>query len=159
MDGYTTSDITYSQSTGGEVRCRATSTSPQLGEITVDAYQGTVKMYVFDPKDPIIKAWRDAFPNLFTDARRCPRRSGRTCATRKTREGAEHPVRSLHVTEPKRFYDGSQVAGVTRPRVGRDRQRHPLHARHDGVADLHRPQSATSTGKRIDPYYLYCACP
>ena len=37
---------------------------------TVDAYDGTVKFYVYDDlqhPDPIVKAYRKAFPKLFTD--------------------------------------------------------------------------------------------
>ncbi len=32
----------------------------------VDAYSGEVTFYVVDDKDPILAAWRSAFPNLFT---------------------------------------------------------------------------------------------
>jgi uncharacterized protein len=34
---------------------------------TVDAYEGTVTFYVMDDEDPIINAYRDAFPDLFSD--------------------------------------------------------------------------------------------
>ena len=34
---------------------------------TVDAYDGTVRFYVMDPKDPIVNTYRKAFPELFTD--------------------------------------------------------------------------------------------
>ncbi len=34
---------------------------------TVDAYEGTVTLYVVDDDDPIIAAYEDAFPDLFTD--------------------------------------------------------------------------------------------
>jgi hypothetical protein len=34
---------------------------------TVDAYDGTVTFYVMDVEDPIIDAYRKAFPDLFTD--------------------------------------------------------------------------------------------
>jgi uncharacterized membrane protein (UPF0182 family) len=33
---------------------------------TVDAYDGTVTLYVMDPTDPIVNAWKSAFPKLFT---------------------------------------------------------------------------------------------
>ena len=75
---------------------------------TVDAYDGTVTFYVFDPDDPIIKAYREAFPDLFTDGSRMPKR---------LREHLRYPedlfkaqatmFGRYHVTEPKRFYDGS----------------------------------------------------
>ncbi|GAA1476539.1 hypothetical protein GCM10009623_09850 [Nocardioides aestuarii] len=31
---------------------------------TVDAFDGTVSMYVADPEDPLIRAWQDVFPSL-----------------------------------------------------------------------------------------------
>ncbi|HWL64629.1 MAG TPA: UPF0182 family protein [Actinomycetota bacterium] len=36
-------------------------------KITVDAYDGTMKFYVIDDEDPLVAAWRNAFPELFTD--------------------------------------------------------------------------------------------
>ena len=41
-------------------------------KVTVDAYDGTVNFYVFDPSDPIIGAYRGVFPSLFTDAATMP---------------------------------------------------------------------------------------
>lgn len=38
----------------------------------VDAYDGSVTLYVVDPTDPIIRAWSKAFPDLFTPADRVP---------------------------------------------------------------------------------------
>jgi uncharacterized membrane protein (UPF0182 family) len=38
----------------------------------VDAYSGDVTMYVVDTKDPIIRAWRSAFPKLFTPKSEAP---------------------------------------------------------------------------------------
>ena len=32
----------------------------------VDAYTGQVTFYVVDDEDPILRAWRSAFPDLFT---------------------------------------------------------------------------------------------
>ncbi|MCU1356922.1 MAG: hypothetical protein JWM89_2340 [Acidimicrobiales bacterium] len=39
----------------------------------VDAYDGTVKLYVVDRKDPIIKAYEKAFPELFTPVAKAPK--------------------------------------------------------------------------------------
>ena len=33
---------------------------------TIDAYDGTVRLYKYDPDDPILKAYADAFPELFS---------------------------------------------------------------------------------------------
>ncbi|WP_370323885.1 UPF0182 family protein [Euzebya sp.] len=38
----------------------------------VDAYDGTVDLYITDPDDPIIQAWQRAFPNVFVDADEVP---------------------------------------------------------------------------------------
>ncbi len=39
---------------------------------TVDAYDGTVTFYVWDPTDPIIRSWDKAFPELFRPASEMP---------------------------------------------------------------------------------------
>lgn len=39
---------------------------------TVDAYDGTVRLYVWDEKDPVLRAWREIFPDLFTDGDEMP---------------------------------------------------------------------------------------
>jgi uncharacterized membrane protein (UPF0182 family) len=41
-------------------------------KVVVDAYDGTVAFYVFDPEDPIIAAYRGLFPTLFVDAGQMP---------------------------------------------------------------------------------------
>src|SRR5206468_11073661 len=33
---------------------------------------GTVKLYIWDPSDPMVQAWSKAFPNLFSDAATMP---------------------------------------------------------------------------------------
>ena len=40
---------------------------------TVDAFDGTIKFYVFDDTDPIVRAYRGIFPSLFSDADDMPR--------------------------------------------------------------------------------------
>jgi uncharacterized membrane protein (UPF0182 family) len=39
---------------------------------TVDAYDGTIHFYVVDESDPMVRAYRKAFPNLFDDADQMP---------------------------------------------------------------------------------------
>lgn len=41
-------------------------------KITVDAYDGTVTLYVFDGEDPVLGAYRSMFPDLFKDASAMP---------------------------------------------------------------------------------------
>lgn len=37
-------------------------------KVAVDAYDGTMTFHVIDPDDPLIRAWQNAFPDLFTVA-------------------------------------------------------------------------------------------
>lgn len=41
-------------------------------KVVVDAYNGSVRFYVFDPDDPIIQSYRRMLPQLFTDAGEMP---------------------------------------------------------------------------------------
>lgn len=41
-------------------------------KVVVDAYDGTTTLYAFDSEDPILRAWRGAFPGLFRDAAEMP---------------------------------------------------------------------------------------
>ncbi|MDQ3982532.1 MAG: UPF0182 family protein, partial [Actinomycetota bacterium] len=36
-------------------------------KVVVDAYHGDMKLYIVDEEDPLVQAWRGAFPSLFTD--------------------------------------------------------------------------------------------
>jgi uncharacterized protein len=76
-DGYTTSDnYPYSQRIPLEVAARRTDPDQRgvHGEgnyirnsvkAVVDAYDGTITLYAFDETDPLLRAWRRAFPRLF----------------------------------------------------------------------------------------------
>jgi uncharacterized membrane protein (UPF0182 family) len=41
-------------------------------KVAIDAYNGAVTFYVFDPDDPILAAYRSIFPSLFRDAAAMP---------------------------------------------------------------------------------------
>jgi uncharacterized membrane protein (UPF0182 family) len=72
IDGYMTSNLhPYSAHVSLE----------SLGEVnyirnsvkaTIDAYDGTVHFYVFDPGDPLLQAYRNLFPDLFEPASAMP---------------------------------------------------------------------------------------
>ena len=42
-------------------------------KVVVDMYDGTVQFYVMDPKDPLLAAYRQAFPGVFKDLGTLPR--------------------------------------------------------------------------------------
>ena len=83
IDGYTTSGgYPYAQSTAladatnDALTANSSSITAQLNQninyirnsvkATVDAYNGTVTLYQWDEKDPVLKTWMKAFPNTVT---------------------------------------------------------------------------------------------
>ncbi|MCB1318452.1 MAG: UPF0182 family protein, partial [Leptospiraceae bacterium] len=41
-------------------------------KVVIDAYDGTVDYYVFDPEDPVLRAWSSFFPGLFKSMKEMP---------------------------------------------------------------------------------------
>ncbi|NES02999.1 MAG: UPF0182 family protein [Okeania sp. SIO2F4] len=41
-------------------------------KVVIDAYNGSVKFYVADPKDPIIRTWKKVFPDMFNPTEEMP---------------------------------------------------------------------------------------
>ena len=73
LDAYTTSDrYPYSQSADDNSVPRSSGLSDRFNyvrnsvKVVIDAYNGDVTFYVIDEQDPIIRAYMQAFPNLFT---------------------------------------------------------------------------------------------
>ncbi len=126
LDAYTTSSyypysepfsasefIEYRNSAG--TRSLQTSTGRHLRGINymrnavkavVDAYQGTVDLYVFEPQDPLIRVWERIFPGLFKQESEMPG---------ELRTHVRYPVDLLrvqglvyakyHMTDPTVFYN------------------------------------------------------
>lgn len=73
----------------------------------VDAYDGTVTLYVVDPEDPIIRAYQKAFPSLFEPASEVPEAVGEhfrypeDLFTVQTQMWGRY-----HVSDPTEFYNG-----------------------------------------------------
>jgi uncharacterized membrane protein (UPF0182 family) len=71
MDGFTSSDA-YPYARHYLVGDTQVNYLRNSVKVAVDAYDGTVKFYVFDATDPIIAAYRGVFPSLFVDASTMP---------------------------------------------------------------------------------------
>ncbi len=72
----------------------------------VNAYDGQTDFYVFDPDDPVIQVWRNAFPELFRDAADMPadlRAHVRYPADFLLAQGLVYT--KYHMTEPSVFYN------------------------------------------------------
>ncbi len=83
VDGYTTSDgyanaqrTTLGEATTDTFTGQGTAIQPRAQvnyirnsvKATVDAYDGTVTLYAFDGKDPVLRTWMKAFPKLVQPA-------------------------------------------------------------------------------------------
>lgn len=102
MDGYTVSDyFPYSERLAGGLNYIRNAV-----KVTVDAYDGTVKLYAFDPNDPVLKAWRSVFPSLFTNADLIP---GEVADHFRFPQGLfstqAEIYRNYHMTDPIVFYN------------------------------------------------------
>jgi uncharacterized membrane protein (UPF0182 family) len=118
---------------------------------TVDAYDGTVRFYVIDNKDPLIRAYRKAFPDLFTDFNKMPKDLQAHLRYPEDLFRVQSDVYSrYHVTESRRFYQGS-AKWLLSPDPGSGQ----LTAAQLRAATAEAGRTgATSTGDRMRPYYL-----
>jgi uncharacterized membrane protein (UPF0182 family) len=158
LDAYTTSDqYPYSQTYSGDGGLSSGLNYVRNSvKATVDGYDGTVHFYVIDRKDPMVRSYREAFPDLFSDFSKMPT---------VLRDHLRYPENlfklqsdvfsKYHVTNTSAFYAGTgrwllspdpnAVLGATvTPTTNRGTQRAP---------------EITATTARQDPYYLYIRLP
>ena len=127
---------------------------------TVDAYDGTVRFYVIDPKDPLIRSYRKAFPDLFTDFDKMPDDLKEHLRYPEDLFRVQSDVYSnYHVTESRRFYQGS-AKWLLSPDPGSGQlTAAQLRSVTDAQPEQGARRGATSTGNRMRPYYLNISLP
>jgi len=97
-------------------------------KIVVDAYDGTVDFYVFEPNDPIIQTWRKIYPTLFKDASQMPADLREHVRYPETLFRAQSEVYGLyHTTDPNAFFSRNDQWSVARL-VDNDNSATPLAA-------------------------------
>jgi len=72
----------------------------------VDMYDGTVRFYVMDPKDPVLAVYRRAFPNVFDDLNKMPedlKKHLRYPEDLFTVQADQYST--FHMTDPQVFYN------------------------------------------------------
>ncbi|QXC60472.1 UPF0182 family protein [Aquihabitans sp. G128] len=100
---------------GSGLRGRSFNYARNSVKAVVDAYDGTVDLYVVDTKDPIIKAYQKAFPDLFTPVSKAPQelrdhfRYPEDLFTVQTQMWAKY-----HVKDADTFYNGNDEWQVPR---------------------------------------------
>lgn len=159
LDAYTTTDrYPYSQSVDGQGGlAREFNYVRNSVKATIDAYDGTVKFYVFDPEDPLVRAYAKAFPDLFSDRDEMPDELRAHLRYPEDLFKVQADVYSrYHVTNDRRFYQGADK-WLLSPDPGSGQVEVAATAAADGGRT--EPQDATSTSRRMDPYYLYITLP
>lgn len=160
VDGYTTSSrYPYSQRADRELLPRSNDLPGRFNYIrnsvkaVVDAYDGTVTLYIVEPNDPIIRAYEQAFPELFAPI------------SAMSPEVAEHlryasdmfTVQTnmwgpYQVDKPVDFYDRSQTWSISPDPGGVEGTRTNTTTGADGFSQISREQ-------RVSSYYTYTRLP
>lgn len=94
---------------------------------TVDAYDGTVRLYIFYPKDPIIQAYQRIFPRLFLPESAMPPDLRAHARYPETLFRAQAEIyRTFHMLDPQAFYNKEDVWDVARNVQGQDTRPQPV---------------------------------
>jgi len=109
-------------------------------KVIIDAYNGSVDFYVFDPQDPLIATYRATFPTLFKDASAMPADLRAHVRYPETLIRVQGEVYGLyHTQSPKVFFQREDVWSV---------------ASQLGIDDQNKKQS-----QPIDPYFVLMQLP
>jgi uncharacterized membrane protein (UPF0182 family) len=82
---------------------------------TVDAYDGTVRIYVFDEEDPILASYRRLFPKLFSPKSAMPADLRAHARYPETMFRVQAEIyRTYHMTDPEAFYNKEDVWDLAR---------------------------------------------
>jgi uncharacterized protein len=77
---------------------------------TIDAYDGTVHLYAFDPDDPLLQAYRNLFPALFEPASSMPADLRKHVRYPEVIFAAQADIyRLFHMRDPGTFYNKSDA--------------------------------------------------
>ena len=123
MDAFTISD-SYPYSTHYDLGDSSINYMRNSVKVVVDAYNGTTTLYIFDPQDPIVSAYRRIFPSLFKDAAAMPADLRRHVRYPEDLFKAQSEVYGLyHMTNPEVFFNREDLWTVaTETGTGSDGQ-------------------------------------
>jgi uncharacterized membrane protein (UPF0182 family) len=127
-------------------------------KVTIDAYDGTMKFYVVDDSDPLIRAYRKAFPSLFTPE---------SAMSTELKQHLRYPedlfriqtnmYGRYHITDPADFYNSSDAWTVAQDPgsgpIGDAQTTATTTVRTPGVI------SGPVRSERMDPTYLLLRLP
>lgn len=152
VDGYTVSDMyPYSEQTDLTDRTTRNQFSSIPGtenyirnsvKATIDAYDGTVKLYEWDATDPIVQAWAKAFPDLFSPASSMdPTTAAHLRYPEDMFSVQTQMYQTYHVTDPRTFFSKGDTWQIP--------------------ADPNQPTVSTAAdhAQEIQPYYVLMQLP
>ncbi len=104
VNGYTTSEYyPYAQSFGNFNYLRNSVMA------VVDAYDGDIELYLTDPSDPIAKAWREIYPELFTGETLPDNIASHVRVPEYMFKVQSQMYQKYHVSDAGQFYDRADI--------------------------------------------------
>ncbi|MBU3701102.1 MAG: hypothetical protein FGM58_03540 [Acidimicrobiia bacterium] len=123
----------------------------------VDAYDGSVKLYVVDPSDPIVRAWEKAFPALFAGVDEMP--AGLKAHWRYPEDlfrVQTNMYGRYHISDPRAFYEKTSSWSVAQD-PGATAATTTAIVTNSGLLTAGTPVRAREV--RIDPAYMLVRLP
>ncbi len=90
---------------------------------TVDAYDGSIHLYVFDTEDPLVRAYQNLFPELFSPASAMP--AGLRAHTRAPESlflAQSEIYRTYHMRDPESYYNRADLWDIATYTTGQGGQ-------------------------------------
>ncbi|MGH2736762.1 MAG: UPF0182 family protein [Actinomycetota bacterium] len=87
-------------------------------KVVVDAYDGTLEFYVIDESDPLIQAWRNTFPSLFTDEEPSEELRAHFRYPEDLLKIQSEVYLTYHIDDPLNFYGKSDEWALAREATG-----------------------------------------
>ncbi len=124
VDGYTTSQLhPYSATIPVPGLPDGVNYMRNAVKATVDAYNGKISLYVFDPNDPIIQSYQHLFPKLFLPASDMPADLRRHARYPEALFQAQaEAYRTFHMHDPQVFYNKEDIWDIAHNLAGQSAQ-------------------------------------
>ncbi|MBW2103459.1 MAG: UPF0182 family protein [Deltaproteobacteria bacterium] len=124
LDAYTTSDMyPYSRPTSLRTKRRLLNYIRNSVKVVIDAYQGTVRFYLADEEDPLVRTYARIFPDLFLPMKSMPEDLRRHIRYPKDFFQIQADAyRTYHMVNPQVFYNREDLWQVPDELYGDARQ-------------------------------------
>lgn len=114
-DGYLTSDAHPYSSNVNIQGIGAVNYIRNSVKATIDAYSGETRLYIFDPADPLVEAYRTLFPALFRAASEMPADLRAHTRYPETMFRAQSEIyRTFHMRDPETFYNKADLWDIAK---------------------------------------------